>query len=142
MRKIVNSIIFILIFSFVSLPSNAARFYKESYYQNEWAQKWNGVCEYKLPDGTRVDVLTKNYAVEFDFAKKWAEAVGQALHYGRMTGKRPAIVLIIEQPSDFKYYRRLRPICKEHNITLWYMKSPTYYWNREIDKTLRRFKLV
>lgn len=124
------------------MPAYSARFYKESYYQAEWANKWGGVCEYKLPDGTRVDVLTKNYAVEFDFAKKWAEAVGQALHYGRMTKKKPAIVLIIEQPSDFKYYRRLRPICKEHHIILWYIKSPLYYWNKKIEKTFKCLKFV
>lgn len=129
----IKRLLIILIFTITIMPVHAARFYKESYYQEEWAKQWNGVCEYKLPDGTRVDVLTKNFAVEFDFAKKWAEAVGQALHYGRMTGKKPAIVLIIEQPSDFKYYKRVEPLCKQYNITLWYMKSPIYYWNRRIE---------
>lgn len=129
----IKRLLIILIFTITIMPAHAARFYKESCYQNEWALRWGGVCEYKLPDGTRVDVMTKNYAVEFDFAKKWAEAVGQALHYGRMTGKKPAIVLIIEQPSDFKYYKRVKPLCKQYNITLWYMKSPIYYWNKKIE---------
>ena len=38
------------------------------------------------------------YAVEFDFAEKWAEAVGQALYYALKTGKKPAVVLIMEDP--------------------------------------------
>lgn len=95
-------------------------------YQYKWCKKWHGQAEYKLPDGTRVDVVTKNYAVEFDFAPKWAEAVGQSLHYGRMTGKKPAIVLIIEKPKDFVYYKRLKPLCNQYGITLWYVKSPLY----------------
>ena len=142
MRKIVNRIVLIVIISLFMSPVYAARIYKESYFQSEWAQKWNGVCEYKLSDGTRVDVLTKNYAVEFDFAPKWAESVGQSLHYGRMTGKKPAIVLIIEKPSDWKYYKRVESICEEHNITLWYMISPVYYWNRKINIKFGRLKLV
>lgn len=109
------------------MPSSFSdKIYNEAYYQNLWCNKWHGISEYKLPDNTRIDCLTKNYAVEFDFAKKWAEAVGQSIHYGMMTGKKAAIILIIEQPNDFVYYHRLKKICTEHNITLWYMKSPLY----------------
>jgi len=120
--------IFFIIFTLL-LTNNyvfAGRLYNEAYYQNLWCNRWNGITEYKLSDHTRVDCLTKNYAVEFDFAKKWAEAVGQSIHYGQMTGKKPAIILIIEQPKDFVYYHRLKKICAAHGITLWYMKSPLY----------------
>lgn len=112
----------------LSLPVNvqAARLFNEASYQNEWCKMFNGISEYELPDSTRVDCLTLNYAVEFDFAKKWAEAVGQSLHYGIMTGKKPAIVLIIEKPKDFVYYNRLKTICQRHGIKLWYVKGPFY----------------
>lgn len=115
----------------LSLPVNvqAARLFNEASYQNEWCKKYNGQAEYELPDFTRVDCLTANYAVEFDFAKKWAESVGQSLHYGIMTGKKPAIVLIIERPKDFIYYRRLKVICDKYGITLWYVKGPFYKTN-------------
>ena len=103
---------------FLTAPCLAGRVYNEAYYQNAWCSRWNGITEYQLPDHTRVDCLTTNYAVEFDFAKKWAEAVGQSIHYGQMTGKKPAIVLILEQPNDFVYYNRLKRICAEHGITL------------------------
>lgn len=130
-------ILFLSIF-FITMPAYSARLYKEAYYQELWAHKWGGQLEYKLKDGTRVDVVTKHYAVEFDFAKKWAEAIGQALHYGRMTHKKPAIVLIIEQPSDFKYYKRIEPLCKKYHITLWYMKSPVYVYRKKIDSLFLR----
>ena len=70
--------------------------HSEAAYQEVWCKAHNGIMEYKNRDYTRVDCLTKDNAVEFDFAKKWAESVGQALHYQLMTGKRAKVVLILE----------------------------------------------
>lgn len=119
---------FLLTILFLSLSNNvyAARLYNEAHYQNEWCNANNGITEHKLPDYTRVDCLTENYAIEFDFAKKWAEAIGQSLHYSRMTNKKPGIVLIIEKPKDFVYYNRIKPLCEKYGITLWYMQSVEY----------------
>ena len=59
-------------------------------------------------DKTRVDCLTPTLAVEIDFANKWAECIGQALYYGKMTNRQPACVLIMENPEkDTKYLNRL-----------------------------------
>ncbi|MCQ2754320.1 MAG: hypothetical protein MJ231_04635, partial [bacterium] len=54
--------------------------HSESSYQHAWCSEHNGIEEYENSDFTRVDCLTDDYAVEFDFANKWAESVGQALH--------------------------------------------------------------
>ena len=67
----------------------------ESYYVNQWCTPDFGRKEAVLWDMTRVDCLAKDYAIEFDFAKKWAESVGQSLYYSKMTGKAPAVVLIL-----------------------------------------------
>ena len=67
----------------------------ESYYVNGWCTPSFGKKEFRLWDATRVDCLTKDYAIEFDFAKKWAESIGQSLYYAKMTGKKPAVVLIL-----------------------------------------------
>lgn len=65
--------------------------------------------EYVLPDKARVDCLLPDMAVEFDFAPKWAECIGQALYYGKRTNRTPACVLIVERPiKDRIYLRRLR----------------------------------
>ena len=79
MKKIVL-MIFVLIFAQMLFAQDAfaAKQYREKYYQNEWCGRYHGIQEYKLRDGARVDCLTKNYAVEFDFAPKWAEGYGQA----------------------------------------------------------------
>ena len=66
-----------------------------------------GEIEYVLPDKTRVDCLTDEYAIEYDWAKKWAESVGQSLYYAKMTNKKPAVVLILKNPDDEKYVERL-----------------------------------
>ena len=46
----------------------------------------------------------KKHAIEFDFAEKWAESIGQALHYSFMTGKRAKVVLILENPEKQMCY--------------------------------------
>ena len=45
----------------------------EKYYQTKFCNKLNGRIEYRLEDTTRVDCLTDDYAIEVDWAKKWAE---------------------------------------------------------------------
>jgi len=52
-----------------------------------------GEIEYVLADKTRVDCLTDTHAIEYDWGKKWAESLGQALFYSAMTGKKAGIVL-------------------------------------------------
>ena len=80
----------------------------------------NGQIEYRLQDKTRVDCLTATYAIEFDFATKWAEAIGQSLHYGAMTNHKSGVVLIMENKAkDIKYLKRLNKVAIDHNITVW-----------------------
>lgn len=102
--------------------AEAGHRHKEKEYQQTWCDKYHGQTEVKLADNTRVDCLTKNFAVEFDFAAKWAEGLGQALHYSDLTGKRPAVVLIIEHPSDWKHFKKLRRSARKRAVKVWYMK--------------------
>ena len=90
----------------------------ESYYVNQWCTPSFGQKEFRLWDTTRVDCLTKEYAVEFDFAKKWAESVGQALYYAKMTGKKPAVVLILTDLADTKYVKRVERLDNDIQIFL------------------------
>ncbi len=79
--------------------------------------------EVVLVDRTRVDCLTNEYAIEVDFAKKWAESVGQSLYYAKMTGKKPAIALIIEKQKENRFVRRVRVLTKLYGITLFQIKN-------------------
>lgn len=93
----------------------------ESDYVKAWCAD-KGQREYVLPDKTRVDCLTPEYAIEFDFAKKWAEAVGQSLYYAFMTGLKPGIVLILKTPHDRVFLDRLMPLAEKYGITVWTVK--------------------
>ena len=79
----------------------------ERYYQELWCK---GEVEVILEDNSRVDCLTSVEAVEVDFARKWAESIGQSLLYARLTGKAPAVLLIVDDKSA-KYLARF------HNAT-------------------------
>jgi hypothetical protein len=102
--------------------ATAAHLYKESEYRDAWCK---GQTEVTLYDGSRVDCLTKNYAIEFDFAPKAFEALGQSIHYALVTGTDPAIVLIMEKPNDWRYYRRIKRTAKARNVKLWFITPET-----------------
>ena len=109
----------ILILFLFSLPACAKRLYPEAAYQNKWCEAKGGVTEYKLNDKTRVDCLLPDMAVEFDFANKWAECIGQSLFYGRMTNRQPACVLIMERgEKDLKYLKRLRKAAYKKGVNI------------------------
>ncbi|MFH2120932.1 MAG: hypothetical protein ABIJ25_11130 [Pseudomonadota bacterium] len=59
--------VFLLLLFFIG-TAQAAHQNKEKVYQDAWCAKASGQTEYKLDDGARVDCLTEEYAVEFDFA--------------------------------------------------------------------------
>ena len=86
---------------------------KEADYVNAYCK---GIIEYQLPDRTRVDCLTDEYAIEFDWAKKWAESIGQALYYSKMTGKKPAVAIIIKNSEERIYIERIRKVNPELKI--------------------------
>ena len=89
----------------------------EKYYQSKMCQEFGGKIEYVLPDKTRVDCLTDEYAIEVDFAKKWAEAIGQSLYYAQITGKKPAIGFIVGD-GDERYIKRVKIVADKFNIKI------------------------
>lgn len=117
MSKTIKTIFLWLIFSATLAIAGET---PEKTYQQTWCQP-PGQIEYILPDKTRCDCLTDTHAVEFDFARKWPEAIGQSLYYSLQTGKRAGIVLILESIEDRKYWIRL-------NSTIQHFKLPIDTW--------------
>lgn len=98
--------------------------HNEEAYQYAWCSAHNGTMEYENKDYTRVDCLTDKHAVEFDFANKWHESIGQALHYSVMTGKRAKVVLILDNPkAQMIYYKRIKKIAKKYNFDTEYVTN-------------------
>ena len=115
-----NIIFFLFVFNTFSFPVLAKHCFQEKDYQRHWCSSVRGQTEFILPDKTRVDCLINEYAIEFDFASKWAEAIGQSLYYALCTNKKPGIVLIIENRSkDKKYLQRLLKVSNLYNIKVW-----------------------
>jgi len=93
--------------------------HKERDYQTRLCDRLGGVMEYRLADGARVDCLSDTYAVEVEFAKKWAEAAGQALYYAAQTGRKPAVGFIVrDTPKDHRRLQRLRILADRYAITI------------------------
>lgn len=96
----------------------AAEQKNERYYQLKCNEILQGEVEKTMADRTRVDILTEDLAIEVDFAKKWYEAIGQACHYANLTGKKPAILLIVREESQEKYIKAAARVCKTTKVRL------------------------
>ena len=94
---------------------------KEGDYVNMYCK---GIIEYQLSDRTRVDCLTDEYAIEYDWAKKWAESIGQSMYYSKMTGKKPAVAIIIKNPYERIYIERIKKANPE--IKIFEIKAENY----------------
>lgn len=89
------------------------------------APKYQAEMEARLWDGTRVDLLTETYAIEVDWSAKWAEAVGQSLYYAELTGKKPAVILLVKDAkAEAKFIYRLQTVAAKHGIRLFIEPVP------------------
>jgi hypothetical protein len=89
----------------------------EKDYQKIWCDMNSGQIEVVMVDSTRCDCLTDTHAIEFDFGKKWAEAIGQSLNYSRLTNRRAGIVLIIKM-DEMRYWERMNAIIKHFDLPI------------------------
>jgi hypothetical protein len=91
-----KKIILAVIFSALAMPALAQRAQVEDYYSEIWCTENGGTQEVYTDAGTRADCVFNDLVVEVDFDTKWAEGLGQALHYS-VEFDRPGAVLLIVQ---------------------------------------------
>jgi len=101
-----------------STSLSAARIHPERWYQKQWQAQHGGEIEVTLPDKTRCDWVNEEYAIEFDFADKWAEAIAQSLHYALVTGKKAGVVLIVENEGELRYWVRMNAVIEEYKLPI------------------------
>ena len=89
----------------------------ESDYVDHYCQQWKGQIELRLPDRTRIDCLTDTHAIEFDWCKKWAESIGQALYYSAKTGKAPKVALICKE-DEARFVQRFQTAAPDIEFTV------------------------
>ena len=100
----------------------------ERYWQDIVHEVTGGEKEYRLDDGTRVDLLLREYACEIDWSNKWAEGIGQAIYYSKKTGKEPLVLLLVKKDGWEKYRDRV-VFC---GVRCWVFDTRTEEWiNKE-----------
>jgi len=92
----------------------------EAYYQEILCNDLDGIIEYRLPDRSRVDCLTFEYAIEVDFDKKPYECAAQALYYAIMTNRKPACAFITDKKESTQI-NKLEVLAKAYNIKIIYI---------------------
>ncbi|MCP4763803.1 MAG: hypothetical protein GY870_18675 [archaeon] len=110
--------ILIIILCLIPIFAAGKRKHHESYYQEKFCAELGGMSEITMQNKTRCDCITRHYAIEFDFANKFYEAIGQSLDYSISTGKLPGIVLILENKKDLKYWKRLNNVINYHELLI------------------------
>lgn len=101
---------------------------KERYYQDIFAEAIRGKTEVVLSDGARVDIVTDTFAIEVDFAYKWAESIGQSMYYSEMLNKKTGVLLIMRNDKDDRYLNRLMKIAIKYSITVWVINVEGNSW--------------
>lgn len=115
-----NAVLYLVLAALLLVGWSSVLAAPESDYRDKWCEARNGQVEVRLADGTRVDCVTKFYAVEVDFSRKWAEAVGQALWYAANTGRVAKIVLIVDFTSNTSVaqYERVRKLIWHYELPI------------------------
>ena len=94
-----------------------------------------------LWDRSRVDVLTSTMAMEFDWARKWKEGVGQAAFYAAMTDRQGVVVLLLKDGLNTRNKVRLfraRVAAKHADVWLWAYDCKTFQWILRKDEHVGR----
>ena len=96
----------------------AAHPHPEQWYAQRAAESYNGLAEFRMPDGTLCDVLTPRHAIEVEFALKWSEAIGQSLHNAFQTGRLAGILLILTEPEEERYLDQLNKLIDHYELLI------------------------
>jgi hypothetical protein len=137
MKKDLSWIFFLLlVFFFIACGAPHKQVLRtEKDYQIAFNQVYfNGKAGMEVPvKYGRIDLLTDDYAIEVDSLEKFHEAIGQALHYARETGKKPGIAFFIMEPkqSDQEKLKYLIRLCNYYKIKVWFI-------NEELEKEKKK----
>lgn len=96
----------------------------ERYWQDHIHEFTEGEKEYRLDDGTRVDLLFDGWACEIDWENKWAEGVGQSIYYSRKTKHKPLVILLAKTDKWTQYRDRVE-YC---GIDCWVFDTRSQTW--------------
>lgn len=105
----------------------------------EWLKEFQlpgADTQHTLFDGSRPDILWQQYAIEVDWTNKWAEGVGQALFYAKVTGKTPVVLLLTKEDRDWrkdKGYVSRAIIAAPQGTKVWWWDCGTREWRGGLE---------
>jgi hypothetical protein len=111
----------VLLFFSLGTPILADKPQLEKFYNDLWCDVRGGQQETTTELGTRIDCELDHHVVETDFDTKWAESIGQSLHFSAMTGKIPTILLVLQNHDGSdrsRYLKRLYKTIDAHNLPI------------------------
>ena len=102
----------------VLLLSPAFIFSAERDINQAWCSSVGGIDQFRTKDGTYVDCLTDEYAIEAEYDNKWKEGIGQALHYAESTNRKAAILFIKRAKSRKDYYNEMMRVINRYELPI------------------------
>ena len=74
----------------------------------------------RLGNGAEADYLPSGseYVYEIDPANHFHQGIGQSLEYAFVTGRKPALILLVRTKRDQRFVDRCKPVCEVHGIKL------------------------
>ena len=90
----------------------------ESDVNEAWCSSVGGIDQFRTKDGTYVDCLTDDYAIEAEYDNKWKEGIGQALHYAESTNRKAAILFIKRAKSRKDYYNEMMRVINRYELPI------------------------
>ena len=93
-------------------------FASEKVVNESWCIQMNGDNQFRTKDGTYVDCVTSDYAIEAEYDYNWKEAIGQALHYAESTNKKAAILFIKRKETKKDYLSELNRVLIKFDLPI------------------------
>jgi hypothetical protein len=93
-------------------------------YQTKWCTENGGTVNYVHEDDTsKVACIKGRYIVDVDHVGNWKEALGQALYFSAITGRKPGVALIVPNSTeDANNFKNLKLVAGKFNIKVWEIK--------------------
>ena len=93
----------------------------------QWCAGMNGDYEFRTKDGTYIDCLTNEFAVEAEYDYKWKESIGQSLHYAETTNKKAAILFIKRIETKKDYLSELNRVISKFDLPIKVFVTSEYW---------------
>jgi len=129
LKRLYSYLLIILLLTIMGSCSAPRQYHLQS--EKDYQMAFNriyfqGSAEMEVPvKYGRIDLLTFDYAIEVDAIDKFHEGIGQALHYARETGRKPALAIYINDPTehDLAKLKYVKSLCKLLRIKVWYINE-------------------